>query len=162
MLDEKHLSRLSEKFNSFSNNELLILLTDERHKYSQQAIESADYIAKERGLEYEIPELIEEVPPRFPRYVDVGFILLSASVIGLQFYLSSIRHREFSEVIGSTIRDMAILYLSYKSVPPSKYAFVFLALTVIALFCAIFGQIIIAVIIVGLMFLLKSTVFKTR
>ncbi len=81
MLDEKHLGSLSEKFNSFSDDELLILLTDERRNYSQQAIEIAGHIAKDRGLEYEIPEFIgEKVLPQLPWYVDVGFILLFASV----------------------------------------------------------------------------------
>ena len=86
----------------------------------------------------------------------------NSSVIGLQFYLSSIRHREYSEIIGSTIRDIVVLYLSYKSVPPSKYSFVFLALTIIALISGTFGQITITIIVVSFMYLLKYKVFKAK
>jgi len=61
-------------------------LTNERRSYSRQAIEIADYIARDRGLEYEIPEFAEKrIQPQFPWYVDYGFLLLFASVIGLDF-----------------------------------------------------------------------------
>ena len=61
-----------------------------------------------------------------------------------------------------TIRDIAVHYLSYKSVPSSKYAFIFLALTIIALISGIFGQIIITIIVVSFMYLLKYKVCKAN
>lgn len=161
MLSEKQLDNLRERFNRFSDDDLLSVLTRERRNYSSQAIEIADDIAGGRTLEYEIPEFADESnEPEVPWYINVGFILLFAVVIGLQFYFSSIYERTYSAVIGSTLRNILILYLGYKSVTPSKFSLIFLVLTAIALISAIFGQIIITLLTVAFMYFLKYVVFK--
>ena len=161
MLNQKQLNDLEEKFNLLENDELLDLLIAKRQKYSLQAIEIADTIAKERGLEYEIPEFTEEsVKSEIPWFVNVGFILLFAAIIGLEIYLSTIYQRNYSQIIGSLIRNIGIFYLGYRIVSPSKFSFIFLFLTTMALICGVFGYIIVTIFILALMYFLKYIVFN--
>lgn len=160
MLNEKHYKDLQDKFNKFSDEELLNLLMFERQNYSVQAIELADSIVEKRKLEYEIPEFNDDSEKKHQWYINAGFVILCAAAIGVEFYLSSIFDREYARVFGSLIRNGLILFLAYKAIPYSNFAFLFLILAIVALFAGNFGFIIISILILGFMYLLKYTVFK--
>jgi hypothetical protein len=71
-------------FSSKTNDQLLTAVTQERESYTAEAIQVAEAILKERGIEFQVPEpppIVEKVvgPPKpfMPMVVGICFVLLA-------------------------------------------------------------------------------------